>query len=202
MKKPYYCHQLARALHLANWLSPVVEHLTEYRDYFANLVDLKKPKAQLKRENESMLWTTEAEAKWSQFLDILNKSSKRRLRNYKPEKPICLFADASDQDWGLMVTHCENCNPGLLDDNTPIRSQVNSPQDVKMGYQFQQVDMVVRHIPGENVAADILSRWGNRYAEEIVKEKNNEMDMVMFSCYMVALKTEINLDDPGNTNEV
>eukprot|EP00924_Labyrinthula_sp_SR-Ha-C_P007086 snap_masked-scaffold_8-processed-gene-8.43-mRNA-1 protein AED:1.00 eAED:1.00 QI:0/0/0/0/1/1/2/0/96 len=50
----------------------------------------------------------------------------------------------------------------------------------RWGYQFQQVDMVVRHIPGENVAADILSRWGNRYAEEIVKEKNSEMDMLLY----------------------
>eukprot|EP00924_Labyrinthula_sp_SR-Ha-C_P001786 snap_masked-scaffold_64-processed-gene-0.81-mRNA-1 protein AED:1.00 eAED:1.00 QI:0/0/0/0/1/1/2/0/177 len=51
VKKPYYRHQLPQALRLVNWLSFAVEHLTEYRDYFAKLVDLKKLKAQLKNEN-------------------------------------------------------------------------------------------------------------------------------------------------------
>eukprot|EP00924_Labyrinthula_sp_SR-Ha-C_P001158 maker-scaffold_7-snap-gene-15.39-mRNA-1 protein AED:0.23 eAED:0.25 QI:0/0/0/1/0/0/2/0/269 len=77
VKKPYYRHQLAQALHLENWLSSAVEHLTEYRDYFAKLVEFKKPKAKLKKENEPVEWTEEAILKWNQFLDILNEASKK-----------------------------------------------------------------------------------------------------------------------------
>eukprot|EP00924_Labyrinthula_sp_SR-Ha-C_P013176 snap_masked-scaffold_12-processed-gene-11.60-mRNA-1 protein AED:1.00 eAED:1.00 QI:0/-1/0/0/-1/1/1/0/107 len=105
VKKPYYRHHLAQAPHLANWLFPAVEHLTEYRDYFSKLVDLKNPKAQLEKENGPVEWTEESSMKWKQFLNILNEASKRRLRNYDPGKPLCFFADASDLYWGLMVTH-------------------------------------------------------------------------------------------------
>eukprot|EP00924_Labyrinthula_sp_SR-Ha-C_P001159 maker-scaffold_7-snap-gene-15.38-mRNA-1 protein AED:0.64 eAED:0.64 QI:0/0/0/0.5/0/0/2/0/178 len=158
-----------------------------------------------------------------------------------------------------MITHCENCNPGLLDDNTLIRNQIDlpvfffsertveliyisskelypiwfsfkripwlffgqestitiftdhknlqyvltseaSPNQLQVGrmsrwsYQFQQLDIVVRHIPGEeNVATDILSRWGNRYVEKVVKIDDSQTDLVMFVNNISILNVEVGL---------
>eukprot|EP00924_Labyrinthula_sp_SR-Ha-C_P004037 augustus_masked-scaffold_3-processed-gene-11.43-mRNA-1 protein AED:1.00 eAED:1.00 QI:0/0/0/0/1/1/4/0/1016 len=167
MKRPYFCHQLAQALHLANWLSPVVEHLAEYRDYFAKLVDLKKPKAQLKKENKArIVWLL-----------------------FGQEATITVFMDH------------KNLQYVLTPENSPRQTQVG--RMYRWSYQFQQFDMIVRHIPGEeNVAADILSRWGNRYCDEKVSDGKPEDDVIMFLDNMSTYGARIEASGDEETQEV
>eukprot|EP00924_Labyrinthula_sp_SR-Ha-C_P013171 snap_masked-scaffold_12-processed-gene-11.59-mRNA-1 protein AED:1.00 eAED:1.00 QI:0/0/0/0/1/1/2/0/293 len=73
----------------------------------------------------------------------------------------------------------------------------------RWGYQFQQVDMVVRHIPGEeNVAADILSRWGNRYSEEVVKTDDSQTNFLMFINDIFILNVEVDLEDLNEATKI
>lgn len=38
-----------------------------------------------------------------------------------------MFADASQEYWGFMLTQCTNCNPADSDDEKPIQEQVHKP---------------------------------------------------------------------------
>ena len=230
--KPTFKHELAQALYLANWLSPSVPELAKIRDAFTTEVQLQTTMKQLKKDNEPVTWTPELEKAWHDLLQALETSSRNFLASYDHEQPLCLFADASGDYWGLMLTQCTNCDPADASDHTPLSDQKHQPifflsgkfasaqltwhisqkelypiiysfkrlpylmfghtrritvftdhknltyilnpewspksayidRLIRWGLLLQNADMCVRHIKGEdNVAADILSRWGNQY---------------------------------------
>ena len=82
---------------------------------------------QLKRENEPVEWTSKFEQHWKDLLEALESSSRKFLASYDHESPFCLFADASGEHWGLMLTQYMNCDPAIPDDNTPIKEQEHRP---------------------------------------------------------------------------
>ena len=127
MPRPSFQHELAQMLYLCNWLSPCVPKLSELRGSFDGLVNLQASAKLLRKKNEPVEWTTPAIEAWNSLLSALNTASKRFLQMYDPYKPLCLFTDASDNFWGLMLTHCSNSDPSKLEDQTPIDSQEHQP---------------------------------------------------------------------------
>eukprot|EP00924_Labyrinthula_sp_SR-Ha-C_P010697 augustus_masked-scaffold_49-processed-gene-1.7-mRNA-1 protein AED:1.00 eAED:1.00 QI:0/0/0/0/1/1/4/0/618 len=93
-----------------------------------------------------------------------------------------------------VFTDHKNLQYVLSPEESPKQSQVGRMS--RWSYQFQKIDMVLRHIPGEeNVAADILSHWGNRYAEEVVKMDDSQTDVLMFLRDVYVLNVEVDLED-------
>ena len=125
--KPTFTYELAQALYLINWLSPCVPKLAELRDVFSPVVKLQTTMKQLKKDNETIIWTPTLDKGWKDLLDALETSSKKFLSFYDPELPLCLFADASGLYWGLMLSQCTNCDPANKDDVTPVPKQQHRP---------------------------------------------------------------------------
>ena len=228
--KPTFTHELAKALYLINWLSPTIPKLAELRDIFSPLIEPGITSKELKKRNEVVPWEETLDTAWIKLLEALNAAANNKLRAYDPNKPLCLFTDASNLYWGLMLTLCLEGDPANTEDKTPVAeqqhvpifflsgkftaSQVNwhisqkelypiiyafkrlpyfiyghpgrlviftdhknlvyilhpdwSPKSAyidrltRWGLLLQNRDIIVRHIAGDdNVAADILSRWGN-----------------------------------------
>ena len=206
-----------------------------YETFFSPVVKLNSTMRQLKKDNETIVWTSTLDQAWEDLLTALEDSSQKFLASYDHELPLCLFADASGHYWGLMLTQCTNCDPADMNDTTPVLEQHHRPifflsgkfsstqlnwhisqkelypiifsfkrlpylmfghtrritvftdhknlayiinpewspktayidRLIRWGLMLQNADICVRHIKGEdNLASDILSRWGNPFSRD------------------------------------
>ncbi len=229
MPKPTFTYELAQALYLINWLAPSIPKLAELKDTLSQAVKLQTTMRQLKKDNEPVKWNSTLDEAWKIMRRELELASKRFLSTYDHTLPLCLFTDASNDYWGLMLTQVTNSDPSNPEDETPVLEQKHRPifflsgkftpgqqnwhisqkelypviyafkrlpylmyghttritvftdhknletilhpdwspktayidRLLRWGLLFQNADLCVRHISGEeNIAADILSRWG------------------------------------------
>ena len=96
--RPRYCHELAQVLYIITWMSTSIPNLTQYRDYFKNLVDLNGGTLKkLARQRREIKWTQDLYQKWLTFLTELHYAARNALANYDPRRGIVLLMDASEQ---------------------------------------------------------------------------------------------------------
>ena len=61
------------------------------------------PLKELKKLNEPSFWSEELNAAWQVLITTIQEASEQWMEYYDPSKPICMFSDASDRFWGLMI---------------------------------------------------------------------------------------------------
>ena len=108
LNPPTYVHELAKALYTMNWLSPAIPGLAELRETFADLVALRGGTLKkLEKEARVITWSPALRDAWARLLLLLHKSAKADLTNYSADNELCLFADASEKFWSLVVARTD-----------------------------------------------------------------------------------------------
>ena len=103
---PTYKHELAQIVFLANWLSPAICGLSAARGPLEQAVGEYRDMRELKQRNEPVEWTPELEACWKDLMARIQKAANEFMATYDPLLALCLFTDASDFYWALMITQC------------------------------------------------------------------------------------------------
>ena len=108
MPKPRFAHELAQALYVCTWLGPSIPKLSELKHDFVELVDLKGSTLKtLKSKNIIINWTPGLNLAWKKLIFTIYVASKGFLRNYDSSKELCLFSDANDLYWSLVICMAE-----------------------------------------------------------------------------------------------
>eukprot|EP00924_Labyrinthula_sp_SR-Ha-C_P007284 snap_masked-scaffold_8-processed-gene-14.74-mRNA-1 protein AED:0.38 eAED:0.38 QI:0/-1/0/1/-1/1/1/0/461 len=96
--KPEYVYELAKLLHLAQWLTSAVPEMVELRDKIMLFYpEMKGKKKKLLREKKRILWNEELEAAFKRFKQRLADAAKARLQHYDRSMDLILVTDASDK---------------------------------------------------------------------------------------------------------
>eukprot|EP00924_Labyrinthula_sp_SR-Ha-C_P006385 augustus_masked-scaffold_57-processed-gene-0.54-mRNA-1 protein AED:1.00 eAED:1.00 QI:0/0/0/0/1/1/5/0/2940 len=96
--KPEYVYELAKLLHLAQWLTSAVPEMAELRDKIMLFYpEMKGKKKKLLKEKKRILWNEELEAAFKRFKQRLAKAAKARLQHYDRNMDLILVTDASDK---------------------------------------------------------------------------------------------------------
>ena len=246
--KPTYKWQMSQFVYLLQWIAPTVPDVAPMKDKLSEQIPNSISAKELKDQNEQYEWTVDLDNLWDKCLATVNEVSKKYLSYYSPDKPLCIFTDASGDYWSCVVTHCINGNPADKNFKLPVKDQIHEPiyflsgkfapnqlkwhisakelwpliflfkrlPYIVLGHgdritlytdhrnlehlfnpeksinaahldrlsrwmlTIQQVDLCVRHIKGEdNVAADLLSRWGNPHFEEKQRDLDIEAAMIL-----------------------
>eukprot|EP00924_Labyrinthula_sp_SR-Ha-C_P001907 augustus_masked-scaffold_30-processed-gene-2.71-mRNA-1 protein AED:1.00 eAED:1.00 QI:0/0/0/0/1/1/3/0/1192 len=96
--KPEYVYELAKLLHLAQWLTSAVPEMAELRDKIMLFYpEMKGKKKKLLKEKKRILWNEELEAAFKRFKQRLADAAKARLQHYDRNMDLILVTDASDK---------------------------------------------------------------------------------------------------------
>eukprot|EP00924_Labyrinthula_sp_SR-Ha-C_P005398 snap_masked-scaffold_1-processed-gene-30.33-mRNA-1 protein AED:1.00 eAED:1.00 QI:0/-1/0/0/-1/1/1/0/836 len=96
--KPEYVYELAKLLHLAQWLTSAVPEMAELRDKIMLFYpEMKGKKKKLLKEKKRILWNDELETAFMRFKQRLAEAAKARLQHYDWNMDLILVTDASDK---------------------------------------------------------------------------------------------------------
>eukprot|EP00924_Labyrinthula_sp_SR-Ha-C_P000607 augustus_masked-scaffold_27-processed-gene-4.59-mRNA-1 protein AED:1.00 eAED:1.00 QI:0/0/0/0/1/1/3/0/1847 len=96
--KPEYVYELAKLLHLAQWLTSAVPEMAELRDKIMFFYpEMKGKKKKLLKEKKRILWNDDLEAAFKRFKQRLADAAKARLQHYDRNMDLILVTDASDK---------------------------------------------------------------------------------------------------------
>eukprot|EP00924_Labyrinthula_sp_SR-Ha-C_P006151 maker-scaffold_54-snap-gene-1.26-mRNA-1 protein AED:0.30 eAED:0.34 QI:0/0/0/0.5/0/0/2/0/749 len=96
--KPEFVYELAKLLHLAQWLTSAVPEMAELRDKIMLFYpEMKGKKKKLLKEKKRILWNEELEAAFARFKQRLADAAKARLQHYDRSMDLILVTDASDK---------------------------------------------------------------------------------------------------------
>eukprot|EP00924_Labyrinthula_sp_SR-Ha-C_P003435 snap_masked-scaffold_15-processed-gene-9.34-mRNA-1 protein AED:0.35 eAED:0.36 QI:0/-1/0/1/-1/1/1/0/767 len=96
--KPEFVYELAKLLHLAQWLTSAVPEMAELRDKIMLFYpEMKGKKKKLLKEKKRILWNKELEAAFKRFKQRLADAAKARLQHYDRSMDLILVTDASDK---------------------------------------------------------------------------------------------------------
>eukprot|EP00924_Labyrinthula_sp_SR-Ha-C_P007842 maker-scaffold_28-snap-gene-4.90-mRNA-1 protein AED:0.29 eAED:0.34 QI:0/0/0/1/0/0/2/0/1181 len=96
--KPEYVYELAKLLHLAQWLTTAVPEMAELRDKIMLFYpEMKGKKKKLLKEKKRVLWNEELEAAFKRFKQRLADAAKARLQHYDRNMDLILVTDSSDK---------------------------------------------------------------------------------------------------------
>eukprot|EP00924_Labyrinthula_sp_SR-Ha-C_P013650 snap_masked-scaffold_5-processed-gene-9.31-mRNA-1 protein AED:0.24 eAED:0.26 QI:0/0/0/1/1/1/2/0/662 len=96
--KPEYVCELAKLLHLAQWLTSAVPEMAELRDKIMLFYpEMKGKKKKLLKEKKRVLWNEDLEAAFGRFKQRLADAAKARLQHYDRNMDLSLVTDASDK---------------------------------------------------------------------------------------------------------
>lgn len=111
MGKPLTGTDLAQVLYASNWLAPTIPRLTEHLAPFRAMLTAiqtqrgsSKNKALVGSKLVDFGWNADMDRVWDRYrLAIRNAVA---LQTYDPERALCLFTDASDTHFAVVVTQC------------------------------------------------------------------------------------------------
>eukprot|EP00924_Labyrinthula_sp_SR-Ha-C_P013237 augustus_masked-scaffold_45-processed-gene-0.3-mRNA-1 protein AED:1.00 eAED:1.00 QI:0/0/0/0/1/1/12/0/1692 len=183
--KPEYVYELAKLLHLAQWLTSAVPEMTELRDKIMLFYpEMKGKKKKLLKEKKRILWNEELETAFKRFKQRLADAAKARLQHYDRNMDLILVTGAQ-LVWGIChkelypIIRTFNKLPCLLPfhptavqvytDHLNLKAILQGGSKINNGHFnrlqrwmviLQHVLVDIHHLDGDsNIFADMLTRW-------------------------------------------